>query len=81
VRVGRVRAKLLPSPRNIGLVAIPDDAMNHQKVKDIDGKEWKSMCDAISQAPGVASVHPSKRIFDLGKWNISTKHDSWEDVK
>jgi hypothetical protein len=71
----------LEQHRNIGLVAIPDDAMNHQKVKDIDGKEWKSMCDALRQAPGVAAVHRSKRIFDLGKWNISTKHDSWEDVK
>jgi hypothetical protein len=71
----------LEQHRNIGLVAIPNDAMNLQKVKDIDGKEWKSMYAAICQAPGVAAVHRSKHIFDLGKWNIYTKHDSWEDVK
>jgi hypothetical protein len=71
----------LEKHRNIGLVAIPNDAMNLQKVKDIDGKEWKSMYDALCQASGVAVVHRSKRIFDLGKWNISTTHDSWEAVK
>jgi hypothetical protein len=71
----------LEQHRNIGLVAILNDAMNLQKVTDIDGKEWQSLHAAICQAPGVAAVHRSKRIFDLGKWNISTKHDSWEDVK
>jgi hypothetical protein len=43
--------------RNIGLVTISDDAIHKQKVKDIDGKEWKSMHDAIREAPGVAAVH------------------------
>jgi hypothetical protein len=72
----------LEQHRNIGLVAIPNDAMHLQKVKDIDGKEWKSMYDALSQAQGVVAVHHrSKRVFDLGKWNISTTHDSWESVK
>jgi hypothetical protein len=71
----------LETHRNIGLVAIPNDAMHLQKVKDVDGKEWKSMYDAIIQAPGIAHVHCSKRVFDLGKWNLSTTHDSWETVK
>jgi hypothetical protein len=47
----------LEQHRNIGLVAIPNDAMHKQKVKDICGKEWKSMHDAIRQAPDVAAVH------------------------
>jgi hypothetical protein len=71
----------LESHCNIGLVAIPNDAMHLQKVKDVDGKEWKSMFDALSQAPGIAHVHCSKRVFDLGKWNMSTNHESWETVK
>jgi hypothetical protein len=71
----------LETHRNIGLVAIPNDAMYLQKVKDVEGKEWKSMYDAIIQAPGIAHVHCSKRVFDLGKWNLSTNHDSWETVK
>jgi hypothetical protein len=71
----------LETHRNIGLVAIPNDAMHLQKVKDVEEKEWKSMCDALIQAPGIAHVHCSKRVFDLGKWNISTTHDFWETVK
>jgi hypothetical protein len=71
----------LEQHRNIGLIAIPEDVMNLQKVKDINGKEWKSMYETICNAPGGAAVHRSKRIFDLGKWNISTTHDSWEAVK
>jgi hypothetical protein len=71
----------LEQHRNIGLVAIPDDAMHLQKVKDIDGKEWKSLYDALSQAPGIVAVHRSKRVFDLGKWNISTTHNTWDAVK
>jgi hypothetical protein len=71
----------LETHRNIGLVAIPNDAMYFQKVKDVEGKEWKSLHDALLQAPGIAHVHCSKRVFDLGKWNISTTHDSWENVK
>jgi hypothetical protein len=66
---------------NIGLVAIPIDAMHHQKVKDIDGKEWTSMYAALCQGPDIAQINASKRIFDLGKWNISSMHDSCEAVK
>jgi hypothetical protein len=55
--------------------------MHLQNVKDVNGKEWKSMFDALSQAPGISQVHCSKRVFDLGKWNISTNHDFWETVK
>jgi hypothetical protein len=71
----------LETHHNIGLVAIPNNAMHLQKVKDVDGKEWKSMYDALIQDPGIAHAHCSKRVFDLGKWNISTTHDSWETVK
>jgi hypothetical protein len=71
----------LETHRNIGLVAIPNDAMHLQKVKDVDGKEWKSLFDALNQAPGISHVHCSKRVFNLGKWNLPTNHESWETVK
>jgi hypothetical protein len=71
----------LETHRNIGLVAIPNEAMHSQKVKDIDGREWHSMHAALCHAPGIAAVHCSKRVFDLGKWNISTTQDSWDAVK
>jgi hypothetical protein len=71
----------LAKHRNIGLVAIPIDAMHHQKVKDIDRKEWTSMYTALCHGPDIVQIHASKRTFDIGKWNISTTHDSWEAVK
>jgi hypothetical protein len=55
--------------------------MHSQKVKDIDGSEWHSMHAALCHAPGIAAVHCSKRVFDLGKWNVSTTQDSWDAVK
>jgi hypothetical protein len=67
--------------RNIGLVAITTDAMHHQKVKDIDGKEWTSMYAALSNGPGIAQINATKRTYDLGKWNFSTTHDTWESAK
>jgi hypothetical protein len=71
----------LETHRNIGLVKIPNDAMHHQKVKDIDGRDRHSMHEALCHTPGIVAVHCSKRIFDLGKWNVSTTQDSWEAVK
>jgi hypothetical protein len=71
----------LETHRNIALVALPTNSMLHQKVTDIDGREWHSIQDALSDGPGISHVQASKRTYDLGKWNISTKHDDWESVK
>jgi hypothetical protein len=39
------------------------------------------MYAALCHGPDIVQIHASKRNFDLGKWNISTTHDSWEAVK
>jgi hypothetical protein len=67
----------LEKHRNIGLAAISTDAMLHQKVTDLDGKEWQSMYAALSQGPDIAQINAFKCTFDLGKWNISTMQDEW----
>jgi hypothetical protein len=71
----------LEQHRNIGLVTITTDAMHHQKVKDVEGKEWKSMYDALSTGPDIAQINASKRTYGLGKCNVSTTHDTWESAK
>jgi hypothetical protein len=39
------------------------------------------MYAALSNGPGIAQINASKRTYDLGKWNFSTTHDTWESAK
>jgi hypothetical protein len=70
----------LENHRNIGIVAIPCEAMEHC-ITDLNGKTWKTLKDAILAVEGVSHVHACKRTLDLGKWNISTNVSAWEHVK
>ena len=50
------------------------------EVKDASGTTWTSLRQAILSHPGVFAIHKSKRIKDLGKWNISTSEGQWSNV-
>jgi hypothetical protein len=70
----------LENHRNIAIVAVPLDAMEHC-ITDLNGKIWNTLKDAILAVDGVMHDHACKRTTDLGKWNISTNVQAWEHVK
>jgi hypothetical protein len=70
----------LENHRNIAIVAVPLDAMEHC-ITDHNGSTWTTFKDAILAVEGVTHVHACKRTADLGKWNISTNVKDWEQVK
>jgi hypothetical protein len=70
----------LENHRNIAIVAVPLDAMEHCII-DLSGKTSKTLKAAILAVDGVTHVHACKRITDLGKWNASTNFQAWEHVK
>jgi hypothetical protein len=70
----------LETHRNIAIVAIPTQAMEHC-ITDLNGKNWNTLQDAILSVSGVTHVHACKRTLDLGKWNISTNINDWAHVK
>jgi hypothetical protein len=55
--------------------------MDAQPVINVTGEHFPTMRDAILSLTGVSQVYGTKRIADLGKWNISTTSDEWPAVK
>ena len=65
--------------RNVPVAGISVEAMLKHKVT-CDGTEWNSAKEAILAVNGVTAAHHSKRIYDLGKWNVSTTSDKAKSV-
>jgi hypothetical protein len=70
----------LENHRNIAIIAVPLDAMEHCII-NLSGKTWKTLKDDILAVDGVTHVHACKRTTDLGKWNVSTNVQAWDHVK
>jgi hypothetical protein len=73
--------KYLESHRNIAIAGICKEAMDVETVIDISGNHYPTMREAIQAVPGIEQVYATKRITHLGKWNISTSVDQWEECK
>jgi hypothetical protein len=50
-------------------------------VVDISRNHYPTMRETIQAVPRIEQVYATKRITDLGKWNISTSVDQWENAK
>jgi hypothetical protein len=73
--------KYLESHRNIAIAGLCKEAMDVENVVDITGNHFPTMREAIQAVSGIEQVYATKRITDLGKWNISTTVDQWENAK
>jgi hypothetical protein len=67
--------KYLESHRNITIAGICKEAMDVETVIDISGNHYPTMRKAIQAVPGIEQEYATRRITDLGKWNISTSVD------
>jgi hypothetical protein len=70
----------LENHRNIAIVAVPLDAMEHC-IMDLSGKTWETLRETILAVNGVTHIHTCKHTTDLGKWSVSTNVQASEHVK
>jgi hypothetical protein len=71
----------LATHRNISVAGLSADAMDAQPVITSTGDHFPTMRDVIPSLDGVSQVYGTKRIADLGKWNILTTPADWPAVK
>jgi hypothetical protein len=62
--------------RNISLAGITDNMMTQAITEQDD-----SFREMLQDQPGVYRVDPTRRILDLGKWNISTDSEHYQALK
>jgi hypothetical protein len=55
--------------------------MDVETVIDVTGTHYPTMREALQAVPGIEQVYATKRITDLGEWNISTTVEQWEEAK
>jgi hypothetical protein len=73
--------KYLESHRNIAIAGLCKEAIYVENVVDVTGNHFPTMHMAIQAVSGIKQVYATKHITDLGKWNISTTVDQWENAK
>jgi hypothetical protein len=71
----------LANHRNISVAGLSANAMDAHPIITSHGDHFPTMRDTILSLEGVSQVYRTKRIADLGKWNISTTSADWPAVK